>query len=65
MKTPRKLYLVVSKSVKTIRSPGHENDPHELALTTFAEAKRVRSTRNEAKFHGAVDWRIETYVKGD
>lgn len=56
MKSPSKIFLVVSRTAKRATS----------AYDLFFKRKRARTiakNRNAAKSEGATDWRVETYVK--
>lgn len=59
MRTPRKLYIVVSRVKRA---------PFTVPGATFAsrpEAEAERDRRNENHVGGVADWRVEVFVKGD
>lgn len=59
MKSPRKIYVLVSR-----KEPGVV-DPQVDVFLSVVEAKQYRDQRNEDPTEFARDWRVETYVKGD
>ncbi len=68
MRTPRKLYLIVSRSY---RCPDRANRFKCMCwhavdvFRTLREAAQAVEDRNATHHLGATDWRVETFVKGD
>lgn len=63
MKTPRKLYLLVSRTADDCDI--QEGDVFVRRDDADDEAA-CRNTMNDGKgFRGHTDWRVETFVKGD
>lgn len=58
MRTPRKLYAVVS------RNCDYEFSFNDIRVTS-EEARELRDIRNDRRWGGAKDWRVEPFVKGD
>lgn len=57
MKAPRKIYIVISKTVD------RNTTLYEIFISK-SEADAQCKRRNDIEFYGASDWRVETYVKG-
>ena len=56
MRSPRKVYAVISKKAKRGEPELYNKRPRAL---------RERDNNNATELLGVSDWRVETYVKGD
>lgn len=61
MRTPRKLYLLISRKSQSVL----EYEGTQGVFTSRREADAHAKDRNLYGWLGASDWRVETFVKGD
>lgn len=60
MRTPRKLYILVSR-----KSAARVSSAPLVAWASKSKAQKAAVSRNESTWVDENDWRVETFVKDD